>query len=394
MAISAIINNPTAFVYVAPPPSDDLPGEAWVWGNNSFGQLGVGDTTQRLTPVMITGHSFSRLAGCEHHSLALKADGTLWAWGRNANGQLGDNTTTNRSAPIQIGTQSFKRINAGGTFSNALDKNDGSAWGWGSNNLGQLGDNTNTNRSTPVSTVGGHSFIDISGGYDFNGSSAGCIALKADGSVWGWGNNNFGQVGDGTSTSRQSPVSVVGGHSFTKIAANGITSYAIRGDGTLWAWGINDQGQMTISGGGAGTGATHNSPVEIGFGLTTWIDVSCEWRSMMAIKSDGTVWACGYNQSGSRLGVNSVAAGVSTFTQVITAQSFTNIAMGQHDQAVVGHTLARKSSDGSLWAWGDNSGGCLGDNTGTARSSPTSVFGAHSFAAVYHSGQHSLAKKL
>jgi alpha-tubulin suppressor-like RCC1 family protein len=162
-------------------------------------------------------HSFIALAAGCIHTLGLKADGSVWAWGNNnsQNGgtnanQLGDGTATHRSSPVSvIGAHSFIKIRAN-RMSLGL-KADGSAWAWGPNASGQLGDNTTDNKSSPVSVAGAHNFFDLSAG------DRHCLGWKLDGSAWGWGNNTAedasgggAQLGDNTTTTRSSPVSVVG----------------------------------------------------------------------------------------------------------------------------------------------------------------------------------------
>ena len=189
------------------------------------------------------------VAGGDAHSIALMNDGTVWTWGWNVYGQLGDGTTTNSLAPVQVkGPGGSGQLNgimavAGGMHHTIALKNDGTVWTWGLNALGQLGDGTTTDSPTPVQVVGpgGSGFltgvIAIAGGYGHT------VALKSDGTVWSWGFNQYGQLGDNTTTSSSMPVQVVGpgGSGFLSaikaIACGESHSIALMNDGIVWAWG-------------------------------------------------------------------------------------------------------------------------------------------------------------
>jgi alpha-tubulin suppressor-like RCC1 family protein len=198
----------------------------------------------------------------------------------------------------------------------------GSVWAWGWNGSGQLGDGTRVAHSSPVLVVGGHSFVEVVGGDDHS------LARKADGSVWAWGWNGSGQLGDETRDSHSSPVLVVGAHSFVEVAGGYLHSLARKADGSVWAWGYNYYGQL-----GDGTADARSSPV-----------------------------------------------------LVVGGHSFVEVAGGGYN-----HSLARKA-DGSVWAWGYNGNGELGDGTTDHRSSPVLVVGGHSFVEVAGGGSHSLAR--
>ncbi len=180
--------------------------------------------------------------------MALKTDGTLWTWGHNFYGQVGDGTTNNRSTPVQIeGT--YIAISAAGAHSLAL-KSDGTLWAWGSNSNGQLGDGTFNNRTRPVRVGSGFSAI-AAGGDVFGGHG---VALKADGSLWSWGRNDQGQMGDSQFASRVVPVQV--GMGYAAIAAGKSHTLAYKPDGTLWSWGANLSGQL-------GNGSLSTTPREL-----------------------------------------------------------------------------------------------------------------------------------
>jgi len=298
----------------------------------------------------------------------LQFDGTAWAWGAQGSGQIGDNqTATTRSSPVSVvGAHSFAKIAGGSTHSLGLKSSDGTLWAWGLNTSGQLGDNTLTNRSSPTSVVGAHSFTTIAGGITHS------AALKSDGTAWVWGAAANGQIGDNqTATNRSSPTSVVGAHSFTKIFCGNTRTVALKADGTIWGWGLNTSGQI-----GDNTATNKSSPVLV-IGQTLvhsfTSTIASSFNTTLILKSDNTVWGWGLNTSG-EIGDNTATTKSSPVSQV-GGHSFTAFGSGQS------HSLGLKS-DGNCWAWGIGTNGQLGDNTVTTKSSPVAVVGAHSFTFI------------
>ena len=339
------------------------------WGSNSGGRLGDNTTTNKSSPVQTIayGNNWKIMSRNSATTACVKTDGTLWLWGANNLGNLGDNTTTNRSSPVQtvaFGT-TWKQVSCGYAFSGgsgftACVKTDGTLWTWGSNSYGQLGDNTTTNRSSPVQTVAfGTNWLQVYCGYRY------MAAIKTDGTLWTWGRNNIGQLGDNTNTNRSSPVQTVAfGTNWKQVSCGQYGMSAIKKDGTLWSWGWNVLGEI-----GDNTSTARSSPVQtIAFG-TNWITVNCGSSVTAAIKTDGTLWCWGGNASG-QLGDNTTTDRSSPVQTVTFGTNWKLVSSGN------GHVGAIKT-DGTLWLWGFGGSGRLGDNTTTSRSSPvqTVIFG-------------------
>jgi len=235
---------------------------------------------------------------------------------------------------------------------------DGSVWAWGDNEHGQLGDGTNTYRSAPVEVSGLEGVISVVAGPWHN------LAVKEDGTVWAWGANLAGQLGDGTFTNRTLPVQVNGVSGIVAIAAGINHSLAVRSDGTVWAWGYNQAGQL-----GDGTQQWSRTPVQV-IGLTGVVGIAGGGYHSLALKADGTVWAWGHNGYG-QLGDGTTATadmipGKLTPVQVEGLTGVVAIAAGW------AHSLALRG-DASVWAWGFNAFGEAGDGTTDGHSRPVLV---------------------
>ena len=241
----------------------------------------------KLRPIKIMNDVLAISAGSSHN-LALKTDGSLWAWGRNDAGEVGDGSTTDRLSPVKIMTD-VAAVSAGSGHSLAI-KTDGSLWAWGLNDCGQLGDGTGgsysseeerTDKSAPVKIM--DDVIAVSAG---NGHS---LAITKYGSLFAWGWNNNGQLGDGSTDSKHTPVKVMDG----VVAAGAGSGYslAITRNGYLWAWGLNDCGQL-----GDGDSDTKLMPVMEIMGEAA--AVSAGWNHNFAITKDGGLWAWGHNEIG------------------------------------------------------------------------------------------------
>jgi uncharacterized repeat protein (TIGR01451 family) len=268
-------------------------GTVWAWGHNVFGQLGDGFTYLDVNvPVQVANLSdVSAVEAGAEHSLALKRDGTVWAWGSNSYGQSGAYEQFNfyRTRPTQIAISgAFTAIAAGGGHSLAL-KSDGTVWAWGSNSSGQLGHGgTYTNAVyEPVQVAGLTDVAGIAAGSGFS------MALKTDGTVWAWGANASGVIGKpGDTFSVGTPVQVAGLAGVAAVSAGDRHALALKRDGTVWAWGDNFDGKL-----GNGDTGSGPAPRQVS-GLVNVREINAGSGHSIALKTDGTVWTWGRNASG------------------------------------------------------------------------------------------------
>jgi alpha-tubulin suppressor-like RCC1 family protein len=266
-------------------------GTLWAWGANWAGQLGDGTTTNRSLPVQVPGLSNVRmLVAGPNHSLAVRNDGTLWAWGSNGYHQLGvGGSTANRLTPVQVAGLSGVVGVATGTEHSLALRSDGTVWAWGSNWAGQLGTGTSSWSSvpTPVRVAGLTNVVHVVAG------ALHSLAVREDGTVWAWGANWNGQLGNGTFTNFSPlPMQVPGLSGVRDVAGGLYHSLAVLQDGTVWSWGSNQEGQL---GNGTFTNSGHPAPVP---GLSHVKFVAGSGRHALVSQHDGTLWAWGYNQWG------------------------------------------------------------------------------------------------
>jgi alpha-tubulin suppressor-like RCC1 family protein len=337
----------------------------FTWGYNAYGQLGINNTTNRCTPVttFAGGTNWKQVSSAVSATAAIKTDGTLWVWGRNLAGILGINeaasNTEGRCTPVQVfgSATNWKQVACGNTHMAAI-KTDGTLWTWGENNTGQLGINagTTSHRCTPVTTfAGGTNWKQVAGGNCYTS------AIKTDGTLWGWGNNGSGQLGDNTTINRSTPVTTFAGGTNWKQVAGQLHTAAIKTDGTLWTWGYNANGQLGIN----NTTTPILTPVTTFVGGTNWKQVACGGSAhTAAIKTDGTLWTWGTNTSG-ELGNNTVT---NRSTPVTTFAGGTN-----WNQVACHYYTAAIKTDGTLWMWGSNGNGYLGINDQINRSTPVTT---------------------
>jgi len=319
-------------------------GTVWAWGTNDRGQLGDGTTADRFTPAQVLGlGDVVAISTGYSHSIALKSDGTVWTWGANDSGQLGDGTTIDRHEPVKVlGLGDVVAISTGYSHSLAL-KSNGTLWTWGANHKGQLGDGTTADRHEPVQVLGLGDVVAISAGINFS------LALKIDGTVWSWGENDSGQLGDGATINRYEPAQVLGLSNVTDISTKYLHSLALKSDGTVWSWGANYRKQI-----GDGTMIDRHEPVQVP-NLRDVVTISAGTTFSLVLKRDSTVWSWGSNTSG-QLGYGTAGDDSGVPVRVMGMSDVFSISAGRYS------TLALKNN-GTVWAWGSNSRGQLGNGT-------------------------------
>ncbi len=340
----------------------DSSGQVWMWGHIFRDELQEpGIVTEWRSPVRITSSGMTHVvavAAGHAHSVALDAEGHVWAWGFNADSQLGDGTTTRGSTPIPVSTSSglthAVAVAAGGAHSVALDE-EGHAWTWGRVDYVLLqsvdGPFLGTESDVPVRVApasGMGTLVAIAAGEDHT------IALDEEGHVFGWGANRLGQLGDTTSTDRDSPVPVSrssGMGTIVAVAAGGRHTIALDEEGHVWTWGLNDSGQLGT--GERGPGTDRHVPVRVvsTSGMGAVVAIAAGGHHSVALDEEGHVWTWGWNLYGA-LGVGTSGSGTHSNVPVRAGAAS---GMGTVVAIACGldYTLAVDSA-GYVWGWGWN----------------------------------------
>jgi len=277
-------------------------GALYSWGYNAYGQLGIGNTTQYSSPKQVGALTNWLQVSGAYSVVAIKTDGSLWTWGNGAQGQNGLGNTTSYSSPKQVGSLTTWRqaSSSGDSTSNShvlAVKTDNTLWAWGGNNSGQLGTNNSTNYSSPKQIGSLTIWLAVAAGYRFS------LAVDVNGKIWSWGNNaSYGMLGLNNTTSYSSPkqVGALTNWSTQIVVGNQYSAGAIKTDGTLWMWGYNGYGEL-----GTNNTTSYSSPKQIG-ALTTWRQLAhgqySSLQHTLGLTSDGKLYAWGNNQYG-QLGV-------------------------------------------------------------------------------------------
>jgi alpha-tubulin suppressor-like RCC1 family protein len=331
------------------------PGAWVIGGQNTYGQLGTGNTTYYSSPVQIGSlTNWKQIDSGQYHSLAVKTDGTLWGFGYGINGELGTgaaNLSTTNASPVQIGTLTTWKQVVATTASHAI-KTDGTLWAWGDNSIyGVLGNGSTAKYSSPIQIGSLTNWLQISAG---NGHT---MAVKTDGTLWGWGFGTDFRNGVGSTVS--SPIQIGSLTTWKKVACtkgNGSVSIALKTDGTLWGCGNSQYGELLTVG--------TMSLTQLG-NKSDWADFSVGFAHVAAVKTDGTLWAWGYDAYG-QIGNNTVT-NYSSPVQIGSMTNWKKVSCGRM------HTVAIKT-DGTLWSWGDRQYGQLGRvSSGTDNRSPVQI---------------------
>jgi len=350
-------------------------GTLWGMGSNFHGELGDGTTESPSQPQRVPGLPNVRAFGVSNHALALMEDGTVWAWGANEVGQVGDGSRTNRYTPVQItGLNNIAKVYAGPTSSLALGS-DGTVWVWGwtaggaAGNGHEGGEETDPERYhlVPMQVPNLDQVIAISAGVNNH------MALRADATVWTWGVGATGQNGDGTFNSNLVPTRVPGLDQVVAIQKTGVgTSLALKSDGTVWAWGNNNAGQLGVSGITSST-----VPIKVP-GVAEVVALAAGDAHVLAMRRDGTVLSWGLNSNG-QLGDNSLQTraqplavvgpggtgqlnlllpGPTRFNQLPWAQVELSASSGRAPLTVISSARNGTDSDGTItgYAWKSSDG--------------------------------------
>ena len=343
-------------------------GEAWSWGNNTYGQLGRVTGASDNTPAQVTDLSgVVSLSLGEYHTLVLREDGSVRAFGRDDHGQLGDgpDDSSGTNSNIKIVTPSLPdgakavAVEAGRYYSLAL-LSDGTVYAWGQNDVGQLGiGNTDSPKNAPGLIEGLDNVIALAAGDDHT------LALKADGSIWAWGDNPNGELGTGDNNRYTNPVQL-SSITATAIAAGGNHSVALLSGGTVWTWGYNNHGQL-----GDGSTTSRNTPLEL-TGLPKVSKIAAGYEFTLALLEDGSVKSWGDDAS-FQLGNGTTTGDQTTPVDVLGIPPGRTV---RGLSAGIFHALA-VLDDGTMLAWGSNVEGQLGDGTNNSseEAKPVSITG-------------------
>ena len=330
---------PTPTPTSTPTPTPTMPNNIWFWGNGNAGLLANNLSTGFASYPVQTTTDIKDFSSCIDNPLSfiqgmITTDGKLWVWGANTNGNLGNNSTVDKSSPVQTvaGGTNWSQIDGSNTHVVAI-KTDGSLWAWGENLLGQLGQNDKIHRSSPTRIGSGTNWVKCAAGYRTT------HALKSDGTIWSCGFNYNGQLGIGNNSDQSILVQTVGS-GFSDVKSASAFTAAKKTNNTLWLWGDNYQGQLGINSQNSGT----TTPVQEITG-STWDKFALFSTGVAAIKS-GNVYSWGQNTQGCLAQGNSAPNNVLIPTAILNNDgTVTNVSCGAD-------TLYVRKSNGTIWGAG------------------------------------------
>ena len=364
----------------------DNEGKVYTWGSNSNGQVGDGSNEDRNTPICISDLDNSlkgkTITNIYSGGIALDNEGKVHAWGENDNGQVGDGSNENRNTPICISDlenslngKIVTNIWDDGSTIIALD-NEGKVYTWGDNSFGQVGDGSNEDRNTPIcisdldNSLKGKTITNI-----YSNSYA-VVALDDEGKVYTWGDNSFGQVGDGSNEDRNTPICIsdldnsLKGKTITNIYLDAYTKIALDNEGKVHAWGDNSNGQV-----GDGSNENRNTPICISdldnsLKGRTITNIYLDGYAKIALDNEGKVHAWGSNPFG-QVGDGSnedrnTPICISDLDNSLKGRTITNIYSD-------GYTMIALDNEGKVYTWGSNSNGQVGDGSSEDRNTPICV---------------------
>ena len=333
-------------------------GTVWAWGSGGVGQLGNGSDLDEYTPIQVgTTNDWQKVFCGQFITFLIKNNGTLWGSGSNVTGELGvGSTVSNVLLFTQIGSDNnWIQISPSNSFALGL-KSNGTLWGWGQNDTYQMGNGTCcANRLSPAQIGNDTDWINIA-----SSGVRSALALKSNGTLWGWGLNSTGLIGPSNVGSRQYPTQLRADTDWATISVGNSHALALKTNGTLWGWGAGGLGQ---AGDTFPDAYFRDTPVQIGTD-TNWVYIGTGYNTSYAIKSDGTLWGWGRNDTGQ------VGDGTTTNrrqpVQVGTDTDWVRVSGG------LWHGIAQKAN-GAIYTWGTNDFGQLGNGSMDAVSLPTGI---------------------
>ncbi len=322
-------------------------GRLYTWGDNTYGQLGLGNTgPDRYLPVQLgNGFYWSQVFGGVSNTFAIRTDGTLWGWGRGTEGQIGDGNQADKNVPSKVGFDTnWKTVSSYGEHTAAI-KTTNALWIWGSNSDGQLGDGTTNTSPVPEQVPGTWKAVAV--------GAIHTIAIKTDGSLWAWGGNTAGQLGRGTLVPSLVPIRIGTANDWDTVVVAENHSFATKTNHTLYAWGDHQGGVLGL---GSTGGVDVLAPQQVGT-ATDWSKVSAGESHAVALKTSGAFYVWGINVAG-EFGTGSTPTGSDVPLLNSAVTNATAVFAGTL------HTLTFRGASGNVCSAGYNEEGAIGNGAG------------------------------